>query len=77
MSKEIIDSNENSLFLQKLFLQLFDKDFDLTQQLYTKLESSDLVDENIYNNFVWSAAHFEKKEELDAILEKKSHDIDL
>ena len=35
------------------------------------------MDENIYNRFAWSAAHFEKKEELDAILEKKSHDIDL
>ena len=77
MSKEIIDSNENSTFLQKLFLQLFDKDFELTQQLYAKLESSNPVDENIYNNFVWSAAHFEKKEELEAILEKKRHDIDL
>jgi hypothetical protein len=31
ISKDIIDSNENSIFLQKLFLQLFDKDFDLTQ----------------------------------------------
>jgi hypothetical protein len=77
ISKEIIDTNENSIFLQKLFMQLFDKDFDLTQQLYAKLESSDLVDDNIYNNFVWSAAHFEKKEELEAILDKKRDDIDL
>lgn len=77
LSKQIIESNDNTTFLQKLFLQLFDKDFDLTKQLYEKLESSDLVDESIFNNFVWSAAHFEKKEELEAILETKKHDIDL
>lgn len=41
------------------------------------MESSDLINEHIYNNYVWSAAHFEKKEILDSLIESKKHDIDL
>ena len=42
-------------------MKIFDKDFDLTKQLYEKLENEDQITPLIYNNYLWSAAHFEQK----------------
>ena len=77
VAKQIVELNENNDLLQKLFMKIFDKDFEITKQLYEKLESSDLINERIFNNYVWSAAHFEQKEVYDSLIESKRHEIDL
>jgi hypothetical protein len=61
ISKQIIEKNENQELLKNLFMKIFDQDFELTKKLYDKLESQNLIDEITFNNYVWSAAHFDQK----------------
>ena len=58
-------------------MRLFDKDFDLTKQLYQKLSHQNLVNDQIFNSYVWSAAHFDKTDLVESLISSNNNEIDL